>query len=291
MICVTHSDLDGAGCAIIAKLFYGDRLENIESHSYKTAVQRLLKLAKGNKRFFFTDISVPVDDLTEILKSESFMFGVDHHTTSKIEHMHPKYIWNDKYCGSSLLYKYLLGNKSMDTSGNFDNFIKAIEAFDIWLLDSPYRKFGEHLNLLNSFVGWDIFVGRFAKSNGVLEKDLKDLLPWLISRHNYEVQKAIKDTVILTFNNFKVGFLYRSQNISTVTEVLKNQFPDVDIFIIIDTDQQSVSLRNGKALSEDVDLSKLAEKAGGGGHKHAAGFLIKKEFHRLMEDVVAKVFL
>jgi len=273
-ILITHTDLDGAGCAILFKKYYPDI--EVQYHDYKTIEEiseKLLKEKDDYEKIYFADIT-PVEEIgKEMLKDDKFVL-IDHHKTRT--YLEGTKYFDTNYCGTLLSYKYLLNEYCSDKDMIVTNFVGLIDAWDCWKLDSPYRKDGENLNLLFGYYGMEIFVRLFSDLRGIsITEDtmllvLKNIKEKYL-KHKLQQCKLKEDE---DGNRYWEVYIGESQsglgNMLEMADVLPENLKYLKCIFINDN---SVSLYTIDKLNFDVSI--VAKKNGGGGHKNAAGYVLK----------------
>ena len=100
---ITHTDLDGIGCAILAKLAFKDNVEIEYCNNPDGATEALNKLkAYLYDSIIVTDISFSPDKLSHNVLDRRQIF--DHHTTAMHCAEYGVVDTSGKECGTSLFY-------------------------------------------------------------------------------------------------------------------------------------------------------------------------------------------
>lgn len=293
----THTDLDGVGCAILAKLAFGDAVD-VEYCNYNTINKRLDEFVNGAEiekfnMVYITDLSIDNDKLIrriDILYSYKVAL-FDHHKTA--EHL-KEYNWcrvvfgGDEYttCGADLFYGHLVYAGHLSKSNRLiQKFVDAVRDYDTWrwkILDPQESRKVKQFNDLLYIIGRDEFIDRcltrFKGNKNVLtfsktEKELlsrrqneidayfetkrDQLMVWQWSDHESE-KKPIK----------RFGIVFADRFISELGNRLCEDRADLDFIMLVDMGAMKMSYRSTK---DDVDVSVIARAYGGGGHKAASG--------------------
>lgn len=167
-ILITHDDLDGAGCAILFRRRYPDI--EIRYCNYDTIDEVSEELWNNRDEYdaiFFSDITPNEEYGMKMVGDQKFTL-IDHHITREyLKELsdHPNIIYNTEICATYLSMIYLF-------PGYESEFIYAIDAYDTWKLDSPYRDYGVDLNLLFNYYGMDNFVKNFPIMKGEMMKGI-----------------------------------------------------------------------------------------------------------------------
>jgi len=275
-----HNDFDAVGSRIIAEAS-GLEIVSTSYHTYKTIDESIVNYIK-NKEFSNGD-SLLICDIcptreTALLIDKEAKNGldvilVDHHKTRA---------WVEKYewatvdltkSATEILFSLYEGK----TKGSHVDFIKAVTAWDIWQLDSPYRERAEKLNTLLGFIGKDAFVKAFLEDlSADTTEPFKTIIGYLIARKKRYVSQVIRNQLSKTRcytdgfrNRFKI--IFATDYISEIGHAALDHIAseDLNYICVINPITNACSLR---ARDGEVDVQVIANYFGGGGHPGAAGF-------------------
>ncbi len=250
---------DGFGAAWAAWKKFGDEADYIPVYYHKSPPQGL-----ENKEVYTLDFTYSKEIMEKLLKETKRLTSVDHHITQKEAiKLTYQYSYSTKNSGSVLTWKYFHSDKPVP------KLLLFIEDIDIWKWEYPEtERILSALSLYNlDFIVWD-------KIASDLENDekLKDYLS------KGEVIVVFRKKVIddLASHAQKVEFEgYKVYSANTpswfrdgVAAILREKHPPFSVIWRQDSDTIHVSLRS----LGDFDVSEIAQKYGGGGHKNAAGF-------------------
>ena len=325
---ITHTDLDGIACNIVARRLINTRneyneyeLESIFIDQPSDLYNRLVELnhdiqSNGGKykdyymtQIFITDLSISDDKTADLLDEMSItgiscsIIVIDHHRSS-LQYVRRKFgciILPEKQyitglipeCGASLFY-----SEYCDTNVNMDTFIEMVRLHDTYTFaGSKIGAFAEELQLLftsldrESFI--DKVIGKINDSDSIFyqwDNDERAMIDAAKERmesayaqvkSNYADVKLNSDTA---FGETYIAVFSARSNVSYVCDRLLTEFPDIDIAVNISLPYMKVDLRTH---SDKIDLSKIAQKYGGGGHQKAAGFQLNSEMLRQMFQAIA----
>jgi len=295
MICAkfalfTHGeDIDGAGCEVLYDKIFSSYISLYFKCNYKDVKDRLSKFIEEDDSsfIFITDLSFKEDqdkDIIEELDRRGNVKLIDHHKTS---------LWLNDYkwatvdtskCATYLFYKYLIDgyiykeyplnriyNKDiLSVLGNYLDFVELTNDYDLYLKKNPLSS---DMDMFYKVVGHDAYVNRFLDNPEVRF----NLFEQLIIDHGYRKREEYINKVLATMiwttdkNGNFVGFVIADKKYASYIGQKAFETTSCDYITIIDPVNMEASLRsNGK-----VDVSKIAEKFGGGGHPNAAGFPLK----------------
>lgn len=279
----THTDLDGVGCAIVAFAYLGQ--ENVEVtycdyHEINEAVKAFIDEGKTHEydRVFITDISVN-EEVAKLVDKESKLLRtvwrlIDHHGTALALNDY-RWAWVEvenvegKTSGTSMFNDYLAG-MCVNFLIPVQDFVEAVRRYDTWEWKTIYSdEQAKQLNDLLFILGRDRFIERFTSDISVefneTERLLLELEREAIDRY-YESKVRQVFEVDLPEGTIVAVLAERYQ--SELGSRLGERFPMYKAIALINP-SRSVSLRT---IHDDVDVSAIAKRYGGGGHPKAAGF-------------------
>ncbi|WP_145413415.1 DHH family phosphoesterase [Paenibacillus xylanexedens] len=287
----THTDLDGVGCAIIAKLAFDE--VDVEYCNYNEIDQKVkdftgLMKFKEYDKVYITDISVSkeVADLIEYSVTEKKEYLnryqlIDHHATAKwlneyrwayVDDMELSIIPGEKVMkssGTSLFYNYLWENENANLPFAL-NFIEKVRRYDTWDWHTIHNdNEAKRLNDLLYLIGRDRFVQRFTKDTSLRFTEGEEML--------LEIEQTKIDKYLETkskqmfkqyFGDHLVGVVFAEQYQSQMGNYLALNNEDLDYVVMIDVGNETVSYRG---IHDSIDLGIIAKSFGGGGHPKASG--------------------
>ncbi len=267
MLCLHHDDADGLCAGAIVRRRFGDAVELHEIDYGRPIPWDKIEAAAT---VIITDFSLPKDAMLKIYeaKGENFIW-IDHHI-SAIKEMSD--------------FENIAGLRALDRAAcvlTWQYFFPELDApaavlfigdRDIWQFDYPQtRAFSEGLSAedtaANNDVLWDALLSNdqdlvqrlLEKGEILLQARLKQIA-YYVDSYGFELDFNGYRTLLVNLpSNGDIGH-YICQAGYDLAYVYRDDFQDGQIFT-------KVTL-----YSESVDVSKLAKRYGGGGHKGAAGF-------------------
>ncbi|MFY9421445.1 MAG: DHH family phosphoesterase [Bacilli bacterium] len=307
----THTDLDGVGCAILAKEVFEENV-NIEYCDYNNINERVEKFLNEEidlyDILFITDISIN-ESLAERINN---LFNNDKLHIIKLLDHHPtaldlnKYKWceitiekhGEKTSGTRMFYDYLLekrflyGTKSYnwDHSVNLLKFVEKVKRYDTWLWKEKYNDVEAKLwNDLLYIIGREDFIKSVLhKIEYTFELEFDETETKILECKQKEIDKYIdkkqKEIIEKDILNYKAGIVFAEQYHSELGNKLSENNPHLDFIVIINM-SYGVSYRT---IKDNIDLGKdIAKVYGGGGHPKAAGSSISDV---IRENVINMLF-
>lgn len=277
---VTHGDLDGAGAAILSQVAYNDVAFTFfaEYTTIDNYISSFITSKKAEKdiELIITDIC-PSQSVCEDLDKVSEQFKLrlfDHHKTRQWVEKYPWAKFDMTKSGTQLFYESVC---SSTIGYYYKDFVAAVAAWDLWKLDSPHRARGEGLNALFKFLRMQEFTSIFAKDPDADEKEpIKTLLHYINKEKEYIINRAIancqKNPVLRRDSLGRMYIIiFTTDYVSEVCHAILDHpdFEDLQYVVAYSPLAETCSLRT---KSPSMDVSDLAKRLGGGGHKDAAGF-------------------
>lgn len=281
---ISHvADIDGVSPVILMKLCNIDfdyELKDIDE--LEEYLRELLDTDLSiYSNIYITDLTVP-ESIYEKINNSVYKdkFKVfDHHKT----HMYASnfdYVTIDiNECGTTLFYKYLKTKYKFKKS--VDEYTDHVKNLDIWLWVEKNDILAKELGDLFDIYGIDRYINEMVKKLkknhfklDKLEKTILDIEQNKIDRY---ISKKEENMIILNYENYKAGLVFCEKYKSEMGNRLSVNHPELDFIIMINL-SGGISFRTDK----DIDISIIAQKLNGGGHKKACGApipeILKKEF-------------
>lgn len=284
----THNDLDGIGCGIVARFAFGENVE-VRYNSVdglNREVERFLERKKSKKKkndfLFITDLSVNEANckrLTEFVKTGAKVKLLDHHKSALHLNQFPWATVNVSYeddrlaSATSLFYDYLQQQGWIKPTETLNQFVELVRQYDTWEWEANENPQAKRLNDL--FFMWSIdefeekMLERLKVSEGFafneFEEKLLDLEKEKIERY---VRRKKRELVQMFVEERCVGIVHAESYHSELSSELGKENPHMDYIAILNMGGRKVSLRT---IHDEVDVSEIAGKYGGGGHAKASG--------------------
>ena len=287
----THSDLDGIGCAVLAKVAFGDDLKTtfVDYHDVDEKITEFLNAfePQDNEKvlLLITDIAPTekhVFDLLDDARSQGTIEVVclDHHKTSAKNSANFEWAYHSSVvCGTLGLFQRLplIDEKAaarLSEKSGYAMFADIVNVYDLWKTDDPLRKRSEDLNRLLWFIGRDRFIRLFADNPLTdYQHHFRLMATYLLEGEERRVDEIVTAQVIPPFymdgegNTFCVT--YATKSVSQVCHAALDRFPELDYAVNINVTRQKGDIRSREG---EIDSSRIAEILGGGGRETTAGF-------------------
>ena len=226
-----------------------------------------------DKVIYLLDFCYPIAAIKALAKNNKQIIIIDHHaTTEKTVEEFKRLniptittILDMSHSGSALAWQYF------HPKTKIPKIIQHVEDSDLWLFKKPKTK--EITMVLSmvpfTFKDWSLFAKKLET-----QKTCKQIIEKGSNLTDYEnslVQRVASKAVSVEFEGHKVSAVNSPIFISEIGHELVKRDPPFGIIWYKDGNKIKVSLRGNGS----IDLTKIAEKYGGGGHKNAAGFKLK----------------
>ena len=289
----THTDLDGVGCAILAKLAFGNEVD-IEYCDYDNINENVMNYLNSNddslSYIYITDIRVN-EDVAKLLDERGGVVLLDHHPTALELNKYPwckvrvEELNGIKTSGTRMFYHWLgmngCLNEALENNEALRRFAELVRDYDTW----RWAELGEegvickqvndllYLYGRDKFITWCIsqihdcvFPRLYASDELILSIKQKEIDDY--------VEEKNEQLIITPMCGRVCGFVFAEKYFSELGNRLCRMHPEIDFVAMIDM-SGTVSYRTVK---EDIDLGKdVAQLFGGGGHPKAAGSEFSKE--------------
>ncbi|AVX09673.1 oligoribonuclease [Bacillus sp. Y-01] len=287
---LSHTDLDGVGCGVLAKLAFGDRIKIRYNSiaSLNREVEWFLENEERNTHLFITDLSVNEENekrLEEFYQTGGKVQLLDHHKTAL--HFN-EYEWGhvvvednkgNLASGTSLFYEYLIENELIQTSNAVDEFVELVRQYDTWEWEKNNNQEAHRLNALFFLISIDEFeekmVNRLQNSDHFFfdefEQKILDMEEDKVERY---IRRKRRELVQTSIGDYLAGIVYAESYHSELGNELGKEYPHLDYIAMLNMGGKRISLRT---IHDHVDVSEVAGHYGGGGHAKAAGCSLTNE--------------
>lgn len=277
IICFHHNDPDGYCAAAIVKLRHEEAYRahklTFISVDYRDPEHLDFSLITSEDKVIIVDFSFPPDVMNKLLKQTNKVTWIDHHATAKdygYENLAGLRDFTGRRSGCELTWEYYISNTKDSRGPEMPTAVRLIGDYDTW-------------RMKEKAISIPFFEG--LKSYGLASPDSAlwyNLLLWegraqLISEMIQDghacirYRRAYGAQIIKSF-----GYITHIDGIEAIAincfgfgsllfEDITVEQP-IKICYIFDGEKYTISF-----YSETVDVSVIAKKLGGGGHKGAAG--------------------
>lgn len=262
IVVIYHANCsDGFGGAYSAWKKFGDRAEYIAArHSVPPPA------GLKNKEIYTIDYVYPEQHTRKLIRENKRVTAIDHHVSAKeVTELTEKYSYALHHSGAVLAWQYFHPGKKVP------RLLRHIEDMDLWKFRLPHTKqIFSYLDIFDfNFQVWDDIVRDFenpAKRKKILAEGA------LVLQHEERLvgRLVANNTQLVSFEGHKTLAVNSPLFQSEAGAILYKTLPPMAIIWHYDKDRIKISLRSDNS----VDVSKIAGKYGGGGHRGSASFVL-----------------
>ncbi|WP_085991528.1 DHH family phosphoesterase [Oceanobacillus senegalensis] len=280
---LSHNDLDGVGCGILAKLAFGDRVK--VRYNSIGGLNREVEWFLDNVKDTFlliTDLSVNEENekrLDDYYKQGGKLKLIDHHKTALDFN---DYDWGhvvvedeegNATSATSLLYEYLIKHKYLEQKDAITEFVELVRQYDTWEWEKYENEKAQRLNSLFFLVSMDEFeetmIRRLQSSDHFyfdeFEEKILDMEDDKIDRY---IRRKRRELVQKKVGELYAGVVFAESYHSELGNQLGKDYPHLDYIAILNMGGRRMGFRT---IHEEIDVSEVAARFDGGGHAKAAG--------------------
>lgn len=287
---ISHiSDIDGVSPVILLKLTKVE-FDYIlkEPHEMDEFVEELLKEDLNSyQNIYITDLALSENFYKKIKESGyAYKFKIfDHHKTHLFAKNYENVVIDIEECGTTLFYNYL--SKKYKFKKIVEDYIKHVKNLDLWLWVEKFDFMAKELGNIFDLYGRNTYIeemyqklkrGKKFKWNKFENKILK-IEKDTVDRY---LKKKDKELYKIEYDGYLIGAVFSERYRSELGNYLSSIHPELDLVVMINI-SGGLSLRTEK----DIDISILAQKLNGGGHKKACGAPIEEE---VKESILKNIF-
>lgn len=282
---ISHiSDIDGVSPVILLKLTKVE-FDYIlkEPHEMDEFVEELLKEDLNSyQNIYITDLALSENFYKKIKESGyAYKFKIfDHHKTHLFAKNYENVVIDIEECGTTLFYNYL--SKKYKFKKIVEDYIKHVKNLDLWLWVEKFDFMAKGLGNIFDLYGRNTYIeemyqklkrGKKFKWNKFENKILK-IEKDTVDRY---LKKKDKELYKIEYDGYLIGAVFSERYRSELGNYLSSIHPELDLVVMINM-SGGLSLRTEK----NIDISILAQKLNGGGHKKACGAPIEEEVKEII---------
>jgi oligoribonuclease NrnB/cAMP/cGMP phosphodiesterase (DHH superfamily) len=290
---LSHNDLDGVGCGILAKFAFGQQVKvryNSVS-SLNREIEFFLEQDNQDTFLFITDLSPNEENvkrLNNFYQEKGKIQLLDHHKTAfHLNDYEWGYVLVEDEEGhltsaTSLLYEYLVTHKILEKTDALTEFVELVRQYDTWEWERNENQQALRLNSLFYLVSIDEFeekmINRLQTSDHFnfdeFEKRLLDMEEDKIERY---IRRKKREIVQGEVGKYFAGIVYAESYHSELGNELGKEFSHLDYIAILNMGGKRISFRT---IHDQIDVSEIAGHFGGGGHQKASGSTLSDEAYK-----------
>jgi len=287
---LSHNDLDGVGCGILAKLAFGKQVKVRYNSiaSLNREVEWFLENDDKNTFLFITDLSVNDENerkLNDFYQSDGRVQLLDHHKTAL--HFN-EYEWGHVVVedekgkltsATSLFYDHLVSNQLLKQSEAIAEFVELVRQYDTWEWEKNENAHAQRLNALFYLITIEEFEDKMLNRLMTdehfrfdeFENKILDMEENKIERY---IRRKRRELIQTQVGKYLAGIVYAESYHSELGNELGKEYPHLDYIAILNIGGKRLGFRT---IHDHVDVSEVAGTFGGGGHAKASGSSLTKE--------------
>lgn len=290
---LTHNDLDGVGCGILAKLAFKEEVKVRYNSiaSLNREIEFFLEEDTPDTFLLITDLS-PNESNIERLNVHYETYKniqlIDHHKTALNLN---DYEWGtvivedeegDLTSATSLFYQYLVANELLQPTESLNEFVELVRQYDTWEWEKNENEQAKKLNSLFYLISIDEFEEKMIERlQGNEHFDFDEFETKILTMEDNKIERYIRlkkrEIVQAQIEKEVVGVVYGESYHSELGNELGKEYPHLDYIAIVNMGSKKISLRT---IHDHIDVSKIAGKYGGGGHQKASGCTLIEEAYK-----------
>ncbi len=285
---LTHNDLDGVGCGILAKLAFGENVKVRYNSvaSLNREIEFFLENDDSKETFLFiTDLSPNEENeqkLNIYFKEHGNIQLIDHHKSAlHLDDYEWGYVVVEDIAGNltsatSLFYEYLVSMEFLEATDALSEFVELVRQYDTWEWEKNENQKAHSLNSLFYLISIDDFeatmIERLSTNSHFdfdeFEKRLLNMEEDKIERY---IRRKKREIVQAKVKDFYAGVVYAESYHSELGNELGKEYAHLDYIVILNMGGKRISYRT---IHDHVDVSQIAGSYGGGGHQKASGSML-----------------
>lgn len=270
-----HADADGFASAFVLWLLFKDTAHYIPVQYG----QPVPEISQETESLYIVDFSYPRHICEQLNDSFSTFIIFDHHITAAQDlNGLPYVVFDTTRSGCGIVWDFYFPGEPMP------DILRYVQDRDLWKFELSHS---EEINLYISTMPND-----FELWEGQCREGFAEDAMWFGSAirdfRDKQVERAMNDVRMMRFEGYEIPVLNCSTNISEVGNELCRAYPDAP-FSASYCDRKDVRSWSLRSIGE-FDVSIVARKFGGGGHKNAAGFHTEIGWPQYDTDEFIKAF-
>ncbi|WP_409288548.1 DHH family phosphoesterase [Peribacillus sp. SCS-37] len=293
---LTHNDLDGVGCGILARLAFGENVEVRYNSiaSLNRQVEKFIETGDTSRKLYITDLSVSEkneENIQAFIDAGGQAELIDHHKSADHLNRHP---WasvkveedGKPASATSLFYKHLTASGALEGSRTADEFVELVRLYDTWEWDRLSVQDAKRLNDLFFMYPIEEFAeNMLSRLAGTTPFEFSELEKKLLEIEESKIDRYIrrkKREVYQIYNGAECAGVVHAENYhSELGNELMKEFSHLDYIAIVMVGGKRISLRT---IHDHVDVSEVAGRYQGGGHQKASGCTLTPEGFKLFVE-------
>jgi oligoribonuclease NrnB/cAMP/cGMP phosphodiesterase (DHH superfamily) len=267
-----HPCPDGCTSGTIANMYYKKINKKVEfwglSHAGNSPPELYDKLK--NKNVLICDFSFKKEIIAKILDTAKGLLIIDHHLSAKneLENLDPKYkIFDMDHCGAYLTWKWFFPGEPVPL------FVKYIEDNDIWLKAMPNTlEVTSYVTTLD--LEFDVYE-QYILNESLISTEIIPLGDILLKQSQKQIDYTLKKSTIkmIEYDDkiYFTGICNTTTHFNEIGNTMLTKYPNINFSIVYATNSSNTYQISLRSADDRTDVSVIAAKHSGGGHRNASG--------------------
>ena len=252
-----HSDADGFASAYAAWRVYQDTATYIPVQ-YNQPVP---EIPEGTTHLLIVDFSYD-RETCDALAAKYALLVIDHHKSAEENLRGSNYaIFSMNKSGCALTWEYFHKRESMPA------ILAYVQDRDLWKFELPDS---ETINLYIATLPFEFGIWHTEATHPDFILSAYNAGSYIQTFRNGQIKAALRDVRFMFWDIHEVPVLNASTNVSEIGNELCRVYPDAP-FSATYCDRKGVRSWSLRSVG-DFDVSEVARRYNGGGHKNSAGF-------------------
>ncbi|MEK3886155.1 DHH family phosphoesterase [Bacillus sp. FSL K6-3431] len=290
---LSHNDLDGVGCGILAKLTFGKEVK-VRYNSVSGLDREVEWFFENDDKdtfLFITDLSVNEENekrLDVFYQTGGRVQLLDHHITAlpfndyEWGHVVVEDDQGKLTSATSLFYKYLLSHQLIKSSDVVAEFVELVRQYDTWEWEKNDNHRARRLNALFFLVSIEEFeekmISRLKASDHFSFDEFENkILDMEENKTERYIRRKRRELIQVKVGDLFAGVVYAESYHSELGNELGKEYPHLDYIAILNVGGKRMGFRT---VHDHIDVSVVAGHFGGGGHAKASGCSLTEEAYK-----------
>lgn len=290
---LTHNDLDGVGCGILAKIAFGPdvKVRYNSVVSLNREIEFFLDNDSNDTFLFITDLSPNeenVNRLNNYYEEHGNVQLIDHHKSAlHLDDLKWGYVVVEDTNGNltsatSLFYEFLVSMNYMEAKDSVSEFVELVRQYDTWEWEKNENHKAHSLNSLFYLVSIDDFEETMIERLSLNDNfDFDNFEKRLLTMEEDKIERYIRrkkrEIVQANVRDKFAGVVYAESYHSELGNELGKEYPHLDYIAILNMGGKRISYRT---IHNHIDVSEVAAYYGGGGHQKASGSMLTDQAYK-----------
>lgn len=195
-------------------------------------------------------------------------------------------------CGTMILCEELI--PAIEANESIYQYAEVVRLYDTWdwakKPDDKYSIIAKRQNMIFNFLTPESYIREMLRIlrnydgasliNAVWSLYFEEIYTNILDKTQKYIDEKVKSMIklnsVINGRNYTFGYISAEDHQSMIGNAACNMNKDIDFCVI-----QSGKTFSLRSVKDDIDVSVIASLYGGGGHYHAAGFMISSDIYNI----------